>query len=149
MRVVYTINKADVFREVGRLTAYAGAKKQGDEGTYERVSTTDSDSDMLEQFWDAACSAATSNLMEFAEMIDKDPGKSADYEVVMDMSSLYDTNLNESIEDGLKNFFINLIVSKWFKMTNPDDEAKYAAEALGYMADVEAKIYHRKRAVRN
>ena len=105
--------------------------------------------DMLEQFWKAACSAATDMLMHFSRSIENDvEGDAPCYEVVMEMSSLYDTSLNESVEDSLQNFFINLMTSKWCKIVCPDDEAKYAADALGYMKDVERKIYHRKRPTR-
>ena len=146
MRVTYTIDKEKVLKEVGRLTNYAGQRKVGDESTYLRMSTTDSDKEMLEQFWRAACSAATEQLMHYTSCIsDDDIGCSTEYEVEVDMPSLYDTNLNESITDSLQNFFINFMASKWFKITSPEDEAKYAAEALGFMQDIEKKIYFRKR----
>lgn len=146
MRVTYTVYKNDVLTEVMRLTAYVGQRKVGDEGSYERISVTDSDKAMLEQYWIAACSAATEQLMHYARSIENDiEGDDPCYEVVMEQSSLYDVHLNESIEDSLKNFFISLIAGKWFRITSPDDEAKYAADAIGYMKDVENKLYNRKR----
>ena len=146
MRVTYTIDKKAVLREVKRLTAFGGSRKKGEEDAYERMSATDSDEGMLEHFWKAACSAATEQLMHYARSIENDvEGDNPCYEVVMEMPSLYDTELNDSIKDSLQNFFINIITSKWYKITSPDDEAKYAADALGYMQDVEKKIYHRKR----
>lgn len=145
MRVTYTVDKNAVLKEVRRLTNYVGSRKQGDEGAFQRISATDSDEGMLEQFWKAACSAATEQLMHYARSIENDvDGDNPCYEVVMEMPSLYDTELNDSIKDSLQNFFINIITSKWYKITSPDDEGKYAADALGYMQDVEKKIYHRK-----
>lgn len=149
MRVTYTVDKNTVLKEVRRLTAYLGQRKQGDDGTYERISTTESDNDMLEPFWKAACSAATDQLKHFARQIENDvEGDNPCYEVVMEMASLYDTNLNESVEDSLQNFFINTIASKWLNTVSPDDAARFAAEALGYMKDVENKMYYRKRPTR-
>lgn len=150
MRVSYLVDKEAVLKEVRRLTHYGGHRKIGDDGAFERMRATDSDKDMLEQFWKAACSAATEQLMHYVRcMANDDIGDSPAYEVEMDMPSLYDVNLNDSIEDSLQNFFINLIVSKWYKITSPEDEAKYAADALGYMQDIENKIYHRKRPKRD
>ena len=146
MRVTYTVDKNAVLKEVRRLTNYVGSRKQGDEGAFQRISATESDAGMLEQFWMAACSSATDVLMHFSRSIENNvEGDAPCYEVVMEMSSLYDTALNESVEDSLQNFFVNLMTSKWCKIVSPDDEAKYAAEALGYMQDIERKIYHRKR----
>lgn len=145
MRITYLIYKKDVLNGVKRLTSYGGSRKQGADGAYERMSATDSDEDMLEQLWRAACSAATEHLMHYARSIEINVEGNPYYEVVAEMPSLYDINLNDSIKDSIKNFFINFITSKWYKITSPDDEAKYAAEALGYMQDVERKIYHRKR----
>ena len=145
MEVTFKIDKAEALKEVRRLTAYIGSRKQGDEGAYVRISATDSDADMLEQFWQAACSAVTEQLMHYAKSVEvSDEG----YDVTMVMSELYDTNLNESIKSGLLGMIVNIIVSKWFKITSPDDEARYATDAAGYMADIERKIYHRKRPTR-
>ena len=145
MEVTFKIDKAEALKEVRRLTAYMGSRKQGDEGAYVRISATDSDADMLEQFWKAACSAVTEQFKHYAKSVEvSDEG----YDVTMEMSELYDTNLNESIKSGLLGMIVHIIVSKWFKITSPEDEAKYAAEAAGYMADIERKIYHRKRPTR-
>ena len=144
MRVTYTVEKDDVLNEVRRLTHYIGSRKTtGADGIYENVSATESDSDMMEQFWKAACSAATDELKHFSKRVDAE--EDSDYEVVMEMSSLYDTNMNESIEDSLKNFFINIITSKWLNVASPDIAKTYAEEALGYMSDVDKKMYHRVR----
>jgi len=149
MRVTYTVDKEDVLKEVRRLTHYVGSRKVGgDDSTFERISTTESDHEMLDQFWNAACSAATDQLKHFAMSVNNDKDGNESYEVVMEMPSQYDTTLNESIEDSLTNFFINLIASKWCKIADQEDEAKYAADALGYMADVDKKMYYRKRPTR-
>lgn len=150
MRVTYVIGKEAILKEVRRLTHYGGHRKTGDEGAFERMRATESDKDMLEQFWKAACSAATEQLMHYTKCISNDDiGESTAYEVEMEMPSLYDVILNDSIEESLQNFFINLIASKWYKITSPEDEVKYAAEANGYMKDIENKIYHRKRPKRD
>lgn len=143
-RVIFTVDKKTVLMEVRRLTHYAGQRKQGDDGSFERISATESDSGILEQFWQAACDAATERLMRYAT----ESGVEGEaYEIVMDMPSQYDTNLSDSIEGSLQNFFVNLIASKWLGYTDADGKssAMAAAEALGYMQDAEKKISHRKR----
>lgn len=147
MRVTYTVNKNEVFKEVRRLTAYVASSKKDDNEAYKRLSVTESDSGLIEQFWRAACSAATEQLMHFVRHIENSDDNQC-YEVVMEMASLYDTSLNESIEDSLKNFFINLITSKWFNVLSQDDAKVFAEDAMGYMKDVEKKVYHRKRPTR-
>lgn len=161
MRVTYTIDKGKVLTEVRRLTAYA-AQRKGEEGAFERMAATESDEGLLEQFWKSACAAATEQLKEYARMIDAGEDESGDgiatyrtdgiatyqaYEAVMEMPSLYDKKLNESIEGSLQGFFVNIIASKWFAWTDASGKAAEtaAAEALVCMQDVERKIYHRKR----
>ena len=41
--VVLLIDKAKVYEEVAQTTAYTGAKMDGDEKAYERISTIDGD----------------------------------------------------------------------------------------------------------
>ena len=148
MRVVFRVDKNTVLKEVGRSTAYFSSRKKEkeDEGAYEKMSTTDSDKDLLEQYWKAACSAATEQLVHFARSIENNvEGDTPYYEVVMEMASQYDTNLNKSVEDSLQNFFINLITSKWMNVVSTEDAQVFAADAIGYMKDVENKMYFRKR----
>ena len=150
MRVTFTIDKNAVMTEVQRLTHYAGARKVVKEGedAYGRMSATDSDRELLEQFWKAACSAATEQLMHYARSIDNDvEGEHPCYEVVMDLPSNYDVRVSDGIEDSLKNFFINMIVNKWLEWVDAEGKSSAAAatDALGYMQDIEKKIYFRKR----
>lgn len=148
IRVIFSVDKEKVLKEVRRLTHYVGQRKQGDEGTFERMSATNGDAGMLEQFWKEACAAATEQLMHYAIRIDNDEDiGTSSYDITLDLPSQYDTSLNESIESSLQNFFINLISSKWFELTDADGKSSgtSAAAALGYMKDVEKKIYYRKR----
>ena len=140
MRVTFCVNKSKVLDDVGRMTAYIGQRKVGDVGAFERISTTDSDNDMLEQFWLAACSAAT-DILKHAVI---DSKTSPDYKIVCEVSSLYDFDLTDSINDSLHNFFVTLMASKWCGITSPDDVKRLAEEAAGYAIDVNNKFYHRK-----
>ena len=144
MRVTLTVEKEAVMQEVMRLTHYAGDRKTGDEGAYDRMAAMESDAEMLEQFWKAACTAVTELFKPYIKQVDSSGDT---YEAVMDMPSLYDTSLNESIEGSLQGFFVNTMAGKWFALTDTDGKAAAtaAAEALGYMQDVEKKMYHRKR----
>ena len=56
--ITITITSADILKEVGRLTHFAGIKSEKETGDFERISATDSDNDMLIQF----CSLAWSFL---------------------------------------------------------------------------------------
>ena len=150
-----TVNKALVYNEVAKTTAYTGAKASTDEDSsaYDRIFTTDADKIALETFWSETANAATDKLKEFiTEVSTHAPSNvvdlTQDYEVTLELSSSYDPTLNDSVESSLFSFFVAAIVSKWFKYSNKDDVEVYQKTALGMMQDVRSKIYYRKKPTR-
>lgn len=144
MEVTFKIDKAEALKEVRRLTAYIGSRKQGDDGAYVRISATDSDAEMLEQFWKAACAAVTEQFKPFIKSVTNDTY----YTVVLDLSNSYDENLNTSVEESLLNFAVSFIVSKWCKITSPDEYESYGADAVANIDDVVRKVYFKKKPTR-
>lgn len=142
--VEFLVGKVNVFDEVGRMTNYAGAKKDEDKGAFVRIATTGSDEQMLEPFWQAACSAATEKFKPFLTSL----GAGEDYHPHLELSGSYDVNLTDSINESLKNFFVCLMVSKWYDITNPAEAEKYGVSAAEYMDDVVSKIYYKKKPTR-
>lgn len=147
--ITLTIDKADVLDEVGRLTGYTGSKKGAGDEVYARISSGDGDHAMLQPFWSAACAAVTEQFKPFlgsiASSYTKDNVEHDGYVANLEVSSSYDEHLTVSIEESLKNFFICLIASKWFKITDKEDAEGYALDSEGYMTDVMRKIYYRKK----
>ncbi len=148
--VTFTVRKANVYEEVAKTTAYTGAKITGDASAYQRIFTTDADRLMLERFWTEACNAVAdlfkpfiTSLSDITESHHADITK--DFVVELELSSSYDTALNNSIESSLFSFFTNLIVSKWSEISNKNEAEKYATTAAAMLTDVRSKIYYRKK----
>lgn len=148
--ITLTVNKANVYTEVAKTTAYAGAKLQGEEGAYERIFTTDADRMMLERFWMETANIATRQLQKHLVSVSAHPeshGVELDknYEVELRLSTLFDENLVDSIESSLFSYFVMSIVGKWYKFTNKAEAESAISEAVGLLEDVVQKLYHRKR----
>jgi hypothetical protein len=135
------VRKSDVLNEVSLTAEYTGQKMTGDDNAYGRIRTTDEDADALDRFWLEACSDATDTFKRFVTLVNTTP----DYVVAMSVSSSYDVNLTSGMQDSLRSFFVNSIMSKWNQYTNKGEVDLYAQNALMYMKDVEAKLYFKKR----
>ncbi len=146
-KITLTVNKADVYDEVAKTTSYTGAKMQGDAEAYERIFTTDADHTMLERFWTESCNVVTDLLKRF---LAGDGSKDASdvYEVTIEPSISFDMTLRGSMEASLFSYFVNAIVSKWFKFTNREETVSYEGAASKCLLDVKSKLYYRKKPLR-
>ena len=154
IEVTLTVNKANVYNEVEKTTGYTGAKiEEGGESAYDRIRTTDEDRELLERFWSEACNAATERLKRFIVSVTEYPeshGVELDrnYVVDLELSSRYDTALNQSVQTSLFSFFVLYIVSRWFKVANKQETESYAQDAASMMDDVMRKIFYKKKPTR-
>lgn len=137
------IKKSDVYAEVEKTTGYTGAKMDGDGNAYDRIQTTDDDKEVLERFWDEACSATVTQFRQFVTQATTDT--TGDFNVGMELSSAYDETLTPSVETSLTSYFVGYIVGKWYKFTNKGESEAYLADAKRMMDDVVAKVYYRKK----
>lgn len=143
--IVILILKDTVFAEVGRLTNYAGSKMDGDEGAFQRVSTTGSDKDMLGQFWQQACDGVTEALKRFIKAGNQ---LTDGYEVTLELSSSFDTSLSDSLQANLQSYITLYIVSRWYKLTNKGDAESYATEAAVQLDEAMSKVFYKKKPTR-
>ena len=148
--VTFTVRKANVYDEVAKTSSYTGAKMVGDASAYQRIFTTDADRMMLERFWTEACNAVADLFKPFlVSLSDITESHCADisknFVAELELSSSYDTSLNNSIESSLFSFFTNLIVSRWYEFSNKGESEKFATAAAGMLEDVRAKLYYRKK----
>ena len=138
MDITLSIKKIDVYDEVAKTTSYVGLKKiDTDDKLYDRVFTTDADRDLLERFWREACNAVTD---EFKQFIISQPGQTDNGIFTVDMSMP-----SSFVEQSLLSFFINLITSKWFSISNKGDAEYYQQETLASGNEVRRKIFYRKK----
>lgn len=145
-----SVNKANVYTEVAKTTAYTGSKMQDDKEAYSRIFATDEDREMLERFWVEACNGATELLKQFIVTVSDQPmshGVELDknYVVRLELSSSYDESLNSSIETSLFSYFVAVIVAKWYHFCNKGDAESYEHDAQLALDDVRSKIYYRKK----
>lgn len=154
MRINLSVNKANVYDEVAKTSAYAGSKKMAeDAGAYARVFTTDEDRLLLERFWVEACNNATNILKPFLVSVKTQPIShgidiSRNYNVELEVSSSYDDTLTESVETSLYSYFVLAILAKWYAVANNVDAEATALEASASMKDMLQKIYYKKKPVR-
>lgn len=146
--VVIDITKQDVYEEVAKTTAYTGAKKEGDDGAYDRIFTKDSDMEMLERFWSEACSAATEQLKRFVTEVSGESAGSTAYRLTLELSGSFDDSLTAGMKASLTSYLVSMIVSKWSRITNRTESESYATDAAGAMDDVMRKVYYRKKPTR-
>lgn len=153
MKITLEVNKANVYDEVAKTTAYVGSKVVGDEQAYDRIFTTDGDRQMLERFWVETCSAATSAFRGHLVSVSEQPeshGVELDrhYRVELEASSSFDETLKDSMGTCLFSYFVSSIVSKWCVFANKGEAELYGEQAAGFLSDVMRKLLYRKRPVR-
>ena len=151
MEITISVNKANVYDEVAKTTAYVGAKKMTEDVTaYDRIFTTDEDRLLLERFWVETCGVVTEQFKPFIVSVDSQPVShgidlTRNYKVTLDLSSAFDESLTESISTTLHSLFVSSLVGKWFAITNQVDVERYVAEAAGAMESILKMVYFRKR----
>ena len=110
------INKANVYVEVAKTSSYSGAKMIDEApNAYEKIFTTDEDRMMLERFWREACNQVTDLFKPFLESVvelSESHGidLTANYTASLSLSSSYDPNLTNSIQNSIFSFFTNYII---------------------------------------
>ena len=138
--ITITITSADILKEVGRLTHFAGIKSEKETGDFERISATDSDNDMLIQFWTSACETLTD---KFKNNIKSVTSNSTQYVIVVTPSAAFDTSLQSSMIENMKKFVILHMASRWFMLSKKDDAEEYEKNADKQLAEAMKKWYHK------
>jgi hypothetical protein len=139
--VTLTVTKSTVLTDVINTSSYTGAKKKGDAEAYDRIFITDSDKSMLDLYFNEAASGATERMkgcLASETVGDK-------YEVKLDVSCMFDSSLEDSMQKSLHSYFVAYILSKWYKFCNREDCESYAQDAFGMLDDVVRKLYYRKK----
>lgn len=145
--VTIEIWRNDVLRAVRMSSAYLGAKRTDAKDTkaYERVSLVESNDELLERFWTESSEGALAAMKEWFE------GGSADEPFVADLnvSEAWPMNLKGVVQELLRGYLTNSILSKWLLVTMPSDAEAYAKQAAGQLSDAVALMYHRVKPLRH
>ena len=134
------ITASGVFTEVGRLTHFAGIKQEKKEGDFERISATESDKDMLLQFWNSACETLTGKFKNNIEAVTLNDTQ---YSITVKPSAAYDTNLTNSMKENMQKYIILHMASRWFMLTNKDDAEGYGRDAEDQLDEAMRKWYYK------
>lgn len=142
--ITLTVDKKGVYREVAKTTSYTGAKMD-DANAYDRIFTTDENSEMLERFWQESRIAACNSLKRFLQSETEADGV---YSLALELSGSYNEALTESMQRSLFSFFVMNITAKWYTLANKNEAEGYASEAATYMEDIRRKCFYKKSPTR-
>lgn len=151
MNQQFTVNKANVYKEVAKTTSYAGAKRMAsDASAYDRIRTLDEDRIMLERFWKEAGDAVIDLFKPFlVDVSDQSESHCYDltgnFSITADLPARYDDRLNGSVSSSLYHFFVYYVCGKWYEMTDNESAANNLTMAQGLLDDVRGKIYYKKK----
>lgn len=146
-----TVKKTTVYHEVMKEASYIGMKgDDGSNGSYERVSLTDANRELLERWWVEACDEATKSLRRWLVGV----GESS-YSHGVDLTGDYVARIlpglsfNSALESGLSSsltaWFVHTLLSRWLGITQPERVAFSVSQAAMHMDDVLRRLYHKKR----
>ena len=141
------IRNADIFKELAKVTAYAGAKSDSDalSEVVDRVATVKEDDELLSRYWEMACSGLVDRLKSFVTVADY----SADSLLLqLETSGAYDDSLTPSLRTDIFSYLVADIAARWFRITWQEKAESYAGEASRLLTEAERKLYHRRRPVR-
>jgi hypothetical protein len=141
MEVTLRINKESVFDEVAMTAEYTGAK-MADETAYERISLTDENREILNQFWSESKTLICSHLKRM--FISEEDTKDS-YTLSLELSESFGSQLTKNLESSLHYFFVANIISKWYALTNKEEAAGYATAAASYIEDIMRKAYSKEK----
>jgi hypothetical protein len=154
-QIKLTVRKLDVYNEVAKTTAYAGAKQlDDDEHAYDRVFTTDEDRLMLERYFGEASREIVSNLPTsyIVEVCDYNTGTgidlNADYKLTLEIPEAFPDALAASVEATMSFFFTTYIVSQWLALQKDETASVYAEKAQIFLGNISTLLHRRSRPVR-
>lgn len=166
--VILSVSKQDVLDEVGKTTAYEGAKSStAEEDVYAKVATTRADAEMLERFWAEACAEATGVTAEYAwsdgatgsdgaaGANGRDGANGSDRAAGADglvlrlwMPERYNDAMTGAAEQALRSYLVNYVVSKWMALAKQGSAESYAMMAAAAVKDMKSKLDVRMRPAR-
>lgn len=141
-KVNILIMRRAVMEEVAKTTAYAGAKSTGDIASdFDRISTVDADSDLLDRFWNESAVSVTARLRQFVEEADY---SGSALSLTLTLSSSYDDSQTPSVSSSLFSFMVRSITAKWYAFTLKEEARETAMQAETYLSDATSRCFWKK-----
>lgn len=151
--VTITIDKAEVYTEVQKHTAYVGAK--ADETLYDKVRVKSGDKTMLERWWCDACGLVTTCFTPYVSSIattptikDK-PVETDDFKLTLSLPSNWNAAVKGDMERAANDLVTDYLLQQWYLLINAEAGANTASgKQQTAIAKVGQLLYARKRASR-
>lgn len=144
MELTIKIVKADVMEEVGKTSAYVGAKTITQDGgnLYYNISTIEADAEMLERYWREACSdvaAVAKEFMKSAETTDDD------WTLTLEMPAKYNTGFNDVLKYRVFSYVVRAVLIRWLLLCSFSANMikAFQEEANGILIGIEDILYAR------
>lgn len=137
-----SVKNSDLYAEIAKTTAYAGAKSPEGETVFDRVATVGQDEELLARYRLSAASSLVDHLRAFVTGADF-AGDSINLK--LEVSGAYDDTLTASVATDAFNYLVSDISARWFRITMPGKSSEYEADARASLSELTRKLYHRKR----
>lgn len=142
MIITITLNKDHILNEVAKTTAYVGDKMVGQEDAYERISTTEENTEILNRFYEESISDFIQIIKNYYyARVDRNEITT----VSLDMPNNFEAGLVADMNKAVPSFCTNFVLSRWFIITNKEEATIYIQEAERIKTELTKKLYARKR----
>lgn len=142
MEIQLTVKRSEVLHRVARMTNYTGAKREGDENAYDRISTVDEDDDELKLFWDELrgelIHILAGKIVSEGLQTDDDT-----YDLTLSVYDGFNTALIAGMTINLFYYFVYGILAKWYIYTNEQSVDDYAAMAAVQIDELSSHLVQR------
>jgi len=136
------IKRKDVYNEVARISGYVGAKsfkeQDGQADTYSRIAITDSDSELLDRYWEDCCGKVAGELQRFIkDIVSNDKSNDATF-IIQPLSNV--AQRKTVLQKDLFSCFVNFILCKWFELTDKERCEYYFANYNDFIKGIRRKL---------
>ena len=134
MQITVTIDKAEVMAEVDKTAAYIGAKAVTHDGgnLYNNISTIKEDAEMLQRYWEEACSNVAAAAKDFATGISS---TDAQWKMTLEMPDKYNGAFTGVLQQRTFSYIVSYIVACWLLLCGVE-----AAVVAVYRQDASSMI---------
>lgn len=147
------IRKAEVYKEVEKLTSQVAAALQGQEGVdFDSWLATEYEGGILDTYWIETCGSVIRLLSPFLSTETKQHKLQA-YDsqdiffIQVNMPQRFNQLLVGSICDNLKMLLAQNVAAGWLANKNAELAERFAKNALSELADFRAKLFFRQEPV--
>lgn len=123
---------------MARMTNYTGAKREGDENAYDRISTVDEDNDELKLFWDELRGELV-NILSVQMVSDGLQEDNDTYELVLRVWDEFNMALVPGLRINLFYYFVYGILAKWYNYTHKESVEDYVLMAANVIGELNSR----------